>query len=29
LEELDDVYAEFLAVAGLDERDVLRLPQRP
>ena len=29
LEELDDVYEEFVAVARLDERDVMRLPSRP
>jgi hypothetical protein len=29
LEDLDDVYTEFLDVAGLGEGDVHRLPQRP
>jgi hypothetical protein len=29
LDDLDDVYAEFLTLAGLGEGDVLRMPQRP
>ena len=28
-DELDDIYAEFLAVAGISDREVLRLPSRP
>lgn len=29
LEEVDDVYAEFLSVVGLADREVMRLPSRP
>jgi hypothetical protein len=29
IEELDEVYEEFVAVAGLSDRDVMRLPSRP
>lgn len=29
LEDVDDVYSEFLSVVGLADRDVLRLPSRP
>jgi hypothetical protein len=29
IEELDDAYEEFVTVAGISERDVMRLPSRP
>jgi hypothetical protein len=29
LEELDAAYEEFVSVAGLTDRDVMRLPTRP
>jgi hypothetical protein len=29
LEDLDDVYAEFMVVVGLTDRDVMRLPSQP